>query len=271
MLDRTVKFRYNRACHLVLAIPVVNTAENLGQEIYILILQCKAEKENMTENHTEQMPASNTAKPHITYRKLFWLFIAGSLAGVILEGLFCIYKYGHWETHVVSLGVPLCIIYGFGAAGCYAGHVLLFGKSKWVQFLIYSLVGFSIELLSGCLLEFGLSMRAWSYCHQFLNIRGHVSLQMTLAWGVIGIAFSSVVPYLENHLSKMETKPWKIICYILTVAVAADLLLTSVAILRWSNRHFQIPPSNKLEQLIDEKFNDEFMEKRFCEWRFLDE
>ena len=50
----------------------------------------------------------------ISYQVIFWLFVIGSLAGVVLEGIWCLLKYGHWETHVVTVWEPLCIIYGFG-------------------------------------------------------------------------------------------------------------------------------------------------------------
>ena len=207
--------------------------------------------------------------PKITYSKLFWLYIAGSLAGTGLEGVFCVFKYGHWETHVVSLLGPFCIIYGIGAVGCYVGYTILYRKSKWIQFTLYVLMGFSLELLCGLLLEFGLSMGAWNYSNHFFNIRGHVSLQMSLVWGIVGMAFSIIVPYIEVVLSKAEKKTWKVGCAIFTAIMAVDILLTSAAICRWSGRHFDIPPSNVLEQTIDQRYNDEFMKKRFCEWQFL--
>lgn len=203
------------------------------------------------------------------YHKLFWLFMAGSLAGVLLEGIFCFFKYGHWETHVVSIWGPFCILYGIGAAGCYAGHIFLRQKKKWLQFTIYCLVGFGIELVCGCLLEFGLHMRAWNYSRHFLNFRGHVSLQMTIVWGLIGIAFSYLVPGIEQIFSKMKSRRWKITCSILTAFMAVNFLLTFASIVRWKDRHFQLPAQNQLEQLIDQKYDDDFMAKRFCEWRFL--
>ena len=51
----------------------------------------------------------------ITYRKLFWLFLIGSVTGVVLEGLFCLVSKGAWETHVVSVYLPLNPLYGIGA------------------------------------------------------------------------------------------------------------------------------------------------------------
>lgn len=160
----------------------------------------------MSKQCIKQFNVLYSIPPKITYSKLFWLYIAGSLAGTGLEGVFCVFKYGHWETHVVSLLGPFCIIYGIGAVGCYVGYTILYRKSKWIQFTLYVLMGFSLELLCGLLLEFGLSMRAWNYSNHIFNIRGHVSLQMSLVWGIVGMAFSVIVPYIEVVLSKAEKK-----------------------------------------------------------------
>ena len=45
----------------------------------------------------------------ISYSSLFWLFMIGSLAGVIIEGIFCLIHKGAWESHVVSLFGPFNI------------------------------------------------------------------------------------------------------------------------------------------------------------------
>ena len=209
------------------------------------------------------------SKIHISYLKLFWLFMIGSLLGVILEGLFCYFRYGNWETHVVSIWEPFCILYGFGAAGFYVCHVILCHKNKYLQFLIYCIIGFTIELLGGYILEFGLHMRAWNYTDHFLNFRGYVSLQMTILWGFVGTAFSYFAPSIEKVLKKMESSKWKVACYMLTVFMIVNFLRTSVSIIRWTDRNFDIPAQNTFEQFIDRTYDDTFMSNRFCEWSFL--
>lgn len=209
------------------------------------------------------------ARSRVTYTRMFWLFMLSSFAGVLLEGLFCLFRYGHWETHVVSLWGPFCIIYGIGAVGCYMGHALLGQKKKWVQFMAYSFVGFFVELICGSALEYGLSMRAWDYSQHYMNIHGHVSMQMTMAWGFIGIVFSQLAPWLDEMLSLLENRTMDMACTALSVFMAVDLFMTAAAVGRWSRRHFEIPASGGMDLWIDENYPDEFMEKRFCEWRFL--
>lgn len=85
----------------------------------------------------------------IIYADLFWLFMAGSLLGVLIEGVFCVFRYGHWETHTVAVWGPFCIIYGIGAVVLYIGAVLLEGKSYILQFVIFTFAATVIEYLCG--------------------------------------------------------------------------------------------------------------------------
>lgn len=206
----------------------------------------------------------------ITYAKLFWLFIAGSLLGLVLEGFWCLFRYGQWETHVNTMWLPLCCIYGLGAAGVYAGCVALRRRPGWLKFLVFCLVGASVEFLCAWVLDAGLNMRAWDYSGTFLSIKGYVNFSMTILWGVLGMAFSLALPWVEGIFERMRGRAWHILCVCLSLVLAADLSLTAACVIRWSSRHEGLPPANKIESLIDSKYDDAFMSQRFCEWSFIE-
>lgn len=210
-------------------------------------------------------------KRRITYKKLFWLFIIGSLLGVLLEGVFCRIRYGAWETHTVAVWGPFCIIYGIGAAGLYACAVWLEKKNSVYRFLMYSLVATVVEYICGALLLYRLNMKAWDYSGEFLNYKGIICLKMTLVWGVAGLLFEKyAVPYLEKLFDETDGRLFKTVTVLLSVFMVVNLSLTVVCMLRWADRHNGIPPENKMEEFVDEKYNDEYMQNRFCEWWFLD-
>lgn len=208
--------------------------------------------------------------PKITYQKLFWLFLIGSFVGVLLEGLFCLVRYGHWETHVTSVWGYYNILYGVGAVLFYVATVLLWNKNAIWRFVCIAIAADILELGAGLLLEFGLNMRAWSYLNNFLNFRGHICFSMTLAWGAIGTAFSYVVPYIEKVFAKMQHKAWDIACIILSVIIFIELIFTTICIIRWKLRHFGKQAITAFAKFLDKYYNDNFMKKRFCEWRFLE-
>lgn len=222
------------------------------------------------EKQNKSFLESQSEEPVITYEKLFWLFMLGSVIGVLLEGFWCLFMYDRWETHVVSIWGPFCIIYGFGAVGCYIGSVRLNNQGVVTRFIAFAVIGTVIEYVCGWVLEYGLNMRAWDYSDSFLNLNGYVTLSMTLLWGLLGVAFGRIVPKLERMLKRTSSQRWHKACVCLTIFMAVNLTATAACMARWSSRHDGIPPSNVIEQIIDRDYNDERMAKRFCEWQFID-
>lgn len=136
---------------------------------------------------------------------------------------------------------------------------------------MYSLIATVVEYISGALLLYGLNMKAWDYSGEFLNLQGIICLKMTVIWGAAGLLFEKyIVPYLDKFFADAEGGLCRILTVILSVFMAVNLSFTAVCIVRWADRHKNIPPENQTEEFIDEKYNDEYMQNRFCEWRFLD-
>lgn len=207
----------------------------------------------------------------ISYSELFWLFMAGSLLGVLIEGIFCLFHYGHWETHTVAIFGPFCIIYGIGAVIFYVGSILMKDRNKIFQFIIFAVSATIIEYICGALLKYGLGMRAWNYSRQLFNIDGLICLKFTVIWGLGGVLFSIfAVRRLKNIFDKMHSKKWNISCFLLSIFMTINFTLTSFCIIRWAERHYGILPRNSIEQYIDENWNDNIMQKRFCEWKFIE-
>lgn len=206
----------------------------------------------------------------VNFEKVFWLFLFGSVFGVLLEGVWCLLKYGVWETHVVSLYGPYCILYGLGMAGCYLGVALDENRGPLGRFLFFALIGNAVEYGSGLLLQYGMHMRAWNYTRYFMNVDGHICLLMTIVWGSIGVLFGLAVPRLDKLLDRMSGYTWRLVSIVASVLVLLDIMASLVCIARWSDRHFGLPAESSLERFIDRRFDDERMSKRFIEWRFID-
>lgn len=213
-----------------------------------------------TENHNKKL----------SFYKLFWLFLIGSLIGVLMEGSFCYFKKGHWETHVVSILAPYNILYGLGAVVFYAGAVKLSDLRLVWRVLIMTLLATVLELLCGLLLRYGLGMRAWNYSRRWLNYKGIICLEFSIGWGIAALAFCLLYPTVDKLLDKFVCKATNVIAVVLTVLIGLDLCLTGVAIVRWSNRYHGATAETRIEQVLDETFPDEWMQNRFVEWRFLD-
>lgn len=207
----------------------------------------------------------------ITYRSLFWLFLTGSVAGFVLEGLWCVFLMGVWENHSATIWGPFCIIYGFGAAAVYLLSTIMQGKNLPLRFILFTIMGALVEYFGSLLQEVIFQSITWDYSGHFMNINGRVSLQMSLIWGILGIAFVRFVfPPLLRLLEKAEGKFGRISCLVLSVFMAVNLLLSSAAVMRWRDRLADnAPASNAFERFLDETYNNDFMEKIYPGMRFL--
>lgn len=216
-------------------------------------------------NNTEE----KTGVRAVTYPRLFWLFIIGSVMGVIIEGVWYYFMHDRWETHVVTVWGPFCIIYGFGFSGYYAACHVFRKLNIFLRFLIYACLGSGVELICGLLLKYCLNMKAWTYAHYPLNFMGLICVKMTIIWGFVGLVFQMLLPFFDWMLSHMENRLWNIGCIIFSVFLGIDFIVTGACFLRWKERHEGEDPSNRIEEIIDEKYGSEFMKKRFVEWRFI--
>ena len=206
----------------------------------------------------------------ITYEKLFWLFIIGSLIGVVMEGTFCVFSKGHWESHVLTLVGQFNALYGAGAVLFYSVIALLHNKKTITKVAVITVVATLLELLCGILLADGLGMKAWDYSESYMNYRGIICLTFALGWGLAGLVFCLFFDKIDRGLSKLQGKKWKITCLALSVFMAVNLSLTAVTIYRWSERHYDVAASTKIGTIIDEYAPDDWMQQRFVEWTFLD-
>lgn len=209
-------------------------------------------------------------KHSIVYMDMFWLFMIGNMLGVLLEGIWCVIIYGRWETHVVTIWGPFCLIYGFGAVLFYILSVKLKNKTDLFRFAVIALVASSFELICGLILEYGFGMRAWDYSGEFLNYRGHICAFMTMIWGIVGLIFARfAVPRFDKMFEKMRGRGWRIACVSLSVFMILNISITSISIFRWSARHEGHPPKNVMEKIIDNIYDDNVMSHKFCKWRFI--
>lgn len=210
-----------------------------------------------------------TGEKQLTYDKLFWLFILGSILGVIIEGVFCLVTRGHWESHVVSVIGAFNILYGLGAVLFYVGAVALKEKHIAIRTLIMTLAATVLELLCGLLLKNSLGMRAWNYENHFMNYKGLICIGFSLAWGLAAFAFCLLYPRINLFLDKFKGRGWHIACVAMSIFMAFNLYITAVSIVRWSERHYGIAATSSFETDLDTQMPDEWMQARFMDWQFL--
>ncbi len=208
----------------------------------------------------------------ISYPILFWVFLLGSVIGYLLEGIWCVLRLGHWESHSSTVWGPFCIVYGLGAVAMHCLSVWMHGKNQPIRFCAFALAGTAVEFVSGVFQEICFGTYSWDYSHMYLSIGGKISLGMTLLWGFLGLVFMRwVFPFLTKLLSFAMGKGWQIACKVCTLLMCINLLVTGAVLARWESRNQGSLPSNFVEQAIDRHWDDNWMQKRYPNMRFVEE
>lgn len=212
----------------------------------------------------------NASKEAFKFKTLFGLFIVGSITGFFVEGLWAFVRVGHWENHSATIWGPFCVIYGFGAIAIYVVSTFLQDKNLLLRFGVYSLAGGIVEYVGSLFQEIVFGSESWNYQAQFLNVDGRGSLMMAMIWGILGLLFISYVyKPLSKLFTKLEDHHTTILISILAIFMTINLSLTSMAILRWKDRLNQVPPKNILEKQIDLRFDNDMMENKFHNMKFI--
>ena len=212
-----------------------------------------------------QLARDSRQEKAMSFPTLFWLFIAGSLMGFVMEGVWHCLHTGEWGFRVATLWGPFCIIYGLGAVAMYIVALLVEKRPLLHQFAAFALIGSFVEYLSGLFQEVVFGTVSWDYSHHALNLGGRVSLRMTILWGVIGLcAMYLLLPFLLRTFNRLQLGSRTGLCRIAAAAMAVNLLLTSIALLRWQERVMTAAPaSNRLEAWMDQAWPDDKMQSRF--------
>lgn len=220
-------------------------------------------KERNTESKTRE-------RTRLYFTDVAWVFLIGSVIGFVLEGLWSILLRGGWENHASVVWGPFCIIYGLGGALMYVLSLFIKSKPIVVRFLLFALVGSSLEYAASLFQELVFGSVSWDYAGQLLSIGGRVSLRMTLIWGLLGTLFAvAIFPRLQELLDKTHVRGWQIVCLCLCCAMLVNLIMSAAAVLRWRERYEKCAPSNAFEEYLDDAFDDARMEKTFVNLKFL--
>lgn len=228
------------------------------------------------ETKRETGGAAAQDRPAVSWRNLsqdlFWLFLLGSVFGVIWEGAICVVKNGAWEYHSATIWGPFCVIYGFGAAAIYLLAYAVEKKPLSVQFAVFSLSGTLVEYIGGVFQELSLGTASWDYSDHFMNIGGKISLKMTLVWGCVSIlAVRFLFPPLNRLFARMRGNFWRALCTCMAVFMVIDLSVSCAAITRWGQRLRQQPAANSIQMMLDRRYDNDTMRELFPNVRFLND
>ena len=157
-----------------------------------------------------------------------WLFILGSLGGVLLEMAWMRLREGT-DAHDPRTGLlylPFNPLYGIAAV---VGSLVLtpVAGSPALVFLLGVAVFTIIEWTASVVLERGFGVVFWDYRDKPVNLAGRVCLEYSLLWGLLGLALVYVLdPALLLIVGALPRPASDVVAVIVLVLVAAAAVLT---------------------------------------------
>ena len=202
----------------------------------------------------------------LDFYSLFWLFIVGSIAGLLIETIYHYFVFGGWESRAGLVWGPFSPIYGSGA--CILSVVLnrLYYFHNIIIFLSSMVIGSIIEYCTSWGMEYFWNAIAWDYSGTFGSINGRTNFFFGVMWGLLGLFWvRRMFPLIKwgfKHIDR-KNKSFRVITILMTIFMLVNIDVTCLALNRQSERLADIPPHTQVDVWLDNTFPNEWLEKRF--------
>ena len=196
------------------------------------------------------------------FYKLFWLFLIGAVLGDITETIFCRLTAGVWMSRSSLVWGPFSIVWGLAIA--LATSLLYKDREKPDRhiFLIGTFLGGAYEYVCSVFTELVFGQVFWDYSDIPFNLGGRVNLLYCFFWGIAAVVWIKLLyPRFSRWIERIPKLAGYIATWILVVFMAADIIVSSAALIRYDQRAGGPAADSGWEQIIDETFDDSRMEQ----------
>ena len=200
----------------------------------------------------------------ICFDKLVWVFLVSSFLGALIEMVFCRVTGGTWMNRSSVLYGSFSFVWGFGAVVLTVVLQRLAGKDDRHVFLAGFVVGGVYEYLCSVFTELVFGTVFWDYSWMPLNLGGRTNVLYCIFWGLLAVVWVKVLfPVMDKGIEKMPPLVGKILTWALIVVLLCDGGLTAVAMQRYTQRQTQPEAANVVQELLDSRYDDAWMESRW--------
>ena len=203
--------------------------------------------------------------------KLASLFILGAFLGDIVETVFCLATTGRLMSRSSLVFGPFSIVWGLACALLTWILYRYRDKSDRYIFVFGTILGGAYEYVCSVFTEMVFGTVFWDYSEIPFNLGGRINLLYCFFWGIAAVVWmKGVYPFLSRQIEKLPARAGGAVCSVLLVLLAADMLISALALARYSERQTGSPEQTAVGQILDEYFPDEFIEKRYENLKLAD-
>ncbi len=196
------------------------------------------------------------------FYKLFWLFLIGAVLGDLVETIFCRLTAGVWMSRSSPVWGPFSIVWGLAIA---AATALLYKdreKPDRHLFFIGTVLGGAYEYVCSVFTELVFGTVFWDYSEIPFNLGGRINLLYCFFWGIAAVIWiKGLYPFFSGWIEKIPVLWGYILTWVLVVFMVSNIVVSSMALIRYDRRSEGMQADNVIEKLLDEHFDDERMKR----------
>lgn len=228
----------------------------------------KANPPSNTEIDYKEKESNHFAKGINFYKSSLVLF-AGSLAGVLIELLWCLLTKRYVQSRSGLVYGPFNLLYGVGATVLSIALYDLRNRNRILCFLGGMFIGSVVEYACSFFQEMIFGSVSWDYRGMPFNLNGRICLFYSLMWGILGLVWiKDIYPRMSKWILKIPNNFGKVLTVLLVVFLLFDGIISAMAVKRWSDRMKGINATGSLQIYLDEAFPDDKMKSIYANMEF---
>ena len=229
------------------------------------------ETKKILQTRAQQPPKERTRFAEgCGFYKQVWLFFIGGFFGDLVETVFCRFSLGWWMSRSSVVYGPFSIVWGLACSLLSAFLYRYRDRNDRYIFLYGMIVGGTYEYICSVFTELVFGTVFWNYSKIPFNLGGRINLLFCFFWGIVAVFWiKGAYPFLSKWIEKIPKKAGPAITWLLIVLMAWNILISSLALGRYSQRQQGIEPPNQIAEFIDERFPDERMGRIYPKAHFV--
>lgn len=220
-------------------------------------------QEAQTEEELQELACQKAIFAYgCSFHKVLWIFFLGAFLGDLVETIFCRIVMERWMSRSSVVYGPFSLVWGLGVAGA---TVLLYRyrnhEDRYI-FLAGTFLGGAYEYICSVFTELAFGTVFWDYSGIPFNLGGRINLLYCFFWGIAAWVWMKLLyPWVSKWIEKVPKTAGTVISYLVLVFMVWNVMVSGLALGRYSERAQGIPAQNQAESWIDEQFPDQKMEQ----------
>lgn len=214
-------------------------------------------------------PETETAKAAVpsvfaagcSFHKLVWLFFISAFLGDITETIFCYATSGRLMSRSSVVYGPFSIVWGLGVVVLTMMLHRYRDRDDRYIFLFGTIVGGAYEYICSVFTEIAFGAVFWDYSNIPFNLGGRINLLYCFFWGLAAVIWIKIIyPRISGLIEKIPVKIGKILSCCIIFFMTVNILISTIALARYSDRQAGTAPVNSIDTFLDNRFPDSRME-----------